>query len=76
MSQPKGHICCAGILTAMAGHDSRALMYDFPPKVWKRFRDDVFFWTHGRCSLNRQIVKTYIKNLRYAINELSNEKHQ
>ena len=70
------HMLCWYSDIAMAGHDSRALMYDFPPKVWKRFRDDVFFWTHGRCSLNRQIVKTYIKNLRYAINELSNEKHQ
>ena len=25
---------------AVTGHDSKALMYDFPLKVWKRFRDD------------------------------------
>ena len=37
---------------AMAGHDSKDLMYDFPPKVWKRFRDDVFvLWTHGTAKL-------------------------
>ena len=37
---------------AMAGHDSKDLMYDFPPKVWKRFRDDVFVvWTHGTAKL-------------------------
>ena len=36
----------------MAGHDSKALMYDFPPKVWKRFRDDVFaVWTHDTAKL-------------------------
>ena len=34
---------------AMAGHDSKTLMYDFPPKVWKRFRNDVFFvWAHDK----------------------------
>ena len=37
---------------AMTGHDSKALMYDFPPKVWKRFRDDVFVvWTHDTAKL-------------------------
>ena len=37
---------------AMAGHNSKALMYDFPPKVWKIFRDDVFFvWTHDTAKL-------------------------
>ena len=36
------HMWCWYPDIAMAGHDSRALMYDFPPKVWKRFRD-VFF---------------------------------
>ena len=33
---------------AMAGHGNKTLMYDFPPKMWKRFRDDLFVvWTHG-----------------------------
>ena len=27
---------------AMVAHDSEALMYDFPHKTWKRFRDDLF----------------------------------
>ena len=37
---------------AMARHDSKALMYDFPPKVWKRFTDDVFVvWTHDTPKL-------------------------
>ena len=37
---------------AMTGHDSKALMYDLPPKVWKRFRDDVFVvWTHDTAKL-------------------------
>ena len=27
---------------AMAGHDSKALIYNFSTKVWKRFKDDVF----------------------------------
>ena len=26
----------------MTEHDSKDLMYDFPPKVWKRFRNDEF----------------------------------
>ena len=31
----------------MAGHDSKALIYDFPPIVKKRFTDGVFVvWTH------------------------------
>ena len=37
---------------AMAGHDSKALMYDFPPKVWKRFRDDgLVVWTQNTAKL-------------------------
>ena len=37
---------------AVARHDSKALMYDFPPKVWKRFTDDVFVvWTHDTPKL-------------------------
>ena len=37
---------------AMVRHDSKALMYDFLPKVWKRFRDDVFVvWTHDTTKL-------------------------
>ena len=53
MAQPKNLIClvdtliskaamAALALIAMARHDSRTLMYGFSPKVWKRFRDDVF----------------------------------
>ena len=38
---------------AMAGHESKALTHDFPPKVWKRFRDDVFVvWTHSTTKLS------------------------
>ena len=36
------HILCSYSNIAMAGHDSEALIYNFPPKLWKRFRDDVF----------------------------------
>ena len=37
---------------AMAGHGSKALIYDFPPKEWKRVRDDLFVvWTHGTAKL-------------------------
>ena len=36
----------------MARHDSKALMYDFPPKVLKRLRDYGFVvWTHGTAKL-------------------------
>ena len=43
---------CSYSSIAMAGHDSKALMHDFPPKVWKRFRDDVFVvWTHDTAKL-------------------------
>ena len=36
----------------MGGHDSKALMYDFSPKVWKRFTDDIFVvWTHDTAQL-------------------------
>ena len=36
----------------MAGHDNKALMHDFPPKMWKRFGDDVFVvWTHNTPKL-------------------------
>ena len=43
---------CSYFDIAMAGHDSKTLMYDFPPKVWKRFRDDVFVvWTHDAAKL-------------------------
>ena len=31
----------------MTRQDNKALMPDFPPKVWTRFRNDVFVvWTH------------------------------
>ena len=36
------HMSCSYSDIAIAGHDSKALMYDFPPKVRKRFRDDAF----------------------------------
>ena len=37
---------------ALAGHDSKALIHDFPPKVLKRLRDDGFaVWTHGTAKL-------------------------
>ena len=37
---------------AMAGHDCKALMCDFPPKVLKRLRDYGFVvWTHSTASL-------------------------
>ena len=34
------NMSCSYSDISMAGHDSKALMYDFPLKVWKRFRDD------------------------------------
>ena len=47
---------------AMAGYNSKALMCDFPPKVWKRFRDDVFFvWTHDTAKLPSFI--DYLNNM-------------
>ena len=46
------HMLCSYSDIAVAGHDSKVLMYDFPPKVWKRFRDDVFVvWTHNTAKL-------------------------
>ena len=43
---------CSHSDMAMPGHDSKDLMYDFPPKVSKGFRDDVFvLWTHGTAKL-------------------------
>ena len=36
---------------AMAGHNSKALIYDFPLKMRKRFRGDVFVvWTHDTAN--------------------------
>ena len=47
---------------AMAGHNSKALMCDFPLKVWKRFRDYVFFvWTHDTAKLPSFI--DYLNNI-------------
>ena len=46
------HMSCSYSDIAMGGHESKALMYDFPPKVWKRFRDSVFIvWTHDTAKL-------------------------
>ena len=46
------HMSCLYSDIAMAGHDSKALMYHIPPKVSKRFRDDVFVvWTHDAAKL-------------------------
>ena len=56
------HMSCSYSDIAMAGHDSKALMYDFPPKVWKRFRDDVFVvWTHGTAKLPSSL--DYLNNI-------------
>ena len=47
---------------AMAGHDSKVLIYDFPPKVWKRFRGDVFvIWTHDITELTSFL--DYLNNI-------------
>ena len=44
------HMSCLYSDIAMARHDSKVLMYNFPPKVWKRFWDDVFVvWTDDSC---------------------------
>ena len=48
---------------AMAGPDNKALMYDFQPKVWKRFKDDVFVvWTHDTAKLPSFL--DYLNNIR------------
>ena len=37
---------------AVAGDSSKALVCGFSPKVWRRFRDDVFVvWTHNAAKL-------------------------
>ena len=36
----------------MAGHGSKNVVYDFPPKVWKRFRNTAYVvWTHDTANL-------------------------
>ena len=51
----------------MARYDSKALMYDFPPKVWKRFRDDVFVvWTHDIAKLPSFL--NYLSNIDHTEN--------
>ena len=36
----------------MVGHDGKNLVYDFPPKVWKWFRDNAFvIWTQDTAKL-------------------------
>ena len=35
------NISCSYSDLAMTEHDSKTLGFDFPPKVWKRFRDKV-----------------------------------
>ena len=43
---------CSYSNVAMAGHDSKALQFDFPPNVWKKFKDDVFVaWTQDTTKL-------------------------
>ena len=38
---------------AMAGHDSKVLLYDFPSKVWNRFGGDVLVvWTNDTVKLS------------------------
>ena len=47
---------------AMAGGVSKPLMYDFPPKVRKRFRDDVFvIWIHHTAKLSSFL--DYLNNI-------------
>ena len=47
---------------AMAGHDSKVLIYDFPPKVQKRFRGDIFvIWTHDITELTSFL--DYLNNI-------------
>ena len=41
------HISSSYSDLATAEHDNKALTFDFLPKVWKRFRNNVFVvWTH------------------------------
>ena len=48
----ESHMSCPYSDIAMAGHDSKALMYDFSSKVSKRFRDNVFVVsTHDTAKL-------------------------
>ena len=47
------HMSCLYSDIATAGHGSKAIIYVFPPKKWKRFRDDVFvIWTHDTAKLH------------------------
>ena len=47
---------------AMAGHGNKTLMYDFPPKMWKRFRDDLFVvWTHDTAKFPSYL--DYLNNI-------------
>ena len=56
------HVLCSHSDLAMAGGVSKPLMYDFPPKVWKRFRDDVFvIWTHHTAKLSSFL--DYLNNI-------------
>ena len=56
------HMSCSYSDIAMAGHGSKVLLYDFPPKVWKRFRDDLFVvWTHDTAKLPSFL--NYINNI-------------
>ena len=48
----ESHMSCSYFDIAIAGHDSKPLVNDFPSQVWKRFMDDAFFvWTHGIAKL-------------------------
>ena len=42
------HMFCSYADIAMAKYDSLANEYHLKPKIWKRFRDDIFtLWEHG-----------------------------
>ena len=53
-TQLKVLICSEGdwFDIVMVGHDGKNLVYDFPPKVWKWFRDNAFvIWTQDTAKL-------------------------
>ena len=46
------HMSCSYADIAMAKYDSLANDFHLKPKIWKRFRDDIFtLWEHGLASL-------------------------
>ena len=52
MILPRGPMCCSYAEIAMAKYDSLANELHLKPKIWKRFRDDIFtLWEHGTDTL-------------------------